>query len=887
MTAGDDRTTIVGRAVELQLVVDHITEHGQILITGEAGVGKTAVLDAAARQLDRDGFEVVRAAGSGALVEFPLAALGHVIGDPGDRAGAALIAFATERLRALARGSRAVIVVDDAHVLDPWSLQSIAQARHAGGPRVLAAARSVSSLPDTVVAFGRHPGMRLEMQRLSAEETGDLVRGVLGDPMDTPSALRIHQATDGLPAAIVEVVRYALRRGALVRRSGLFRWDAGETGDVVDRHLAGLLGLRIDELRGDERDVVDVLAIVGELPMAVLQRIVPNADLPAMEHQRLIAASPRPHWLRIGHPLLGEAAEALLARVRHVELVRRIEGSLADCEDAELRRLAVVLAVDVGAPVDTDALLAAVEWGRAHGLWRLMLPVMERAWTEAPSPLTGLSFGEALYWTRRMAAAADVFAAAEDLCTTDRERIVISTTRARTLEIGLGRGTEAEAIRAGQLEGLTNAADRLEALCAQTERWLFDGEVQRILEVVAWAATIDGTAGADASFQAARYRLTQSSVAAFGISGQMAAMAREYELHLELSATHAAEHPLGREVVDPWWVSCNLIGGRPGDVPEMLLERYSSAVAVDDGLSRPLWALPRAIDRLLAGDLIVAEHFAREAMGVPDDVVSIRRMATHYLARVLELAGRCDEALVHARATAGDDYVGIVRSWSTGIEHRCLATSVPAPSPSVVRAAYERARSSIDDALRLGQRVTAAYVAHDLLRSKYDAELVELIEQVATSCDAPMVRWMAVHARACGEGPVAALVDVAQEAADLGFHGTARMFGDDAVDLAAARRDALAASRAAALVARCIDVTTGFSEMETSHDLAGRFGLSAREAEVMSVAATGLTDREIADELMISVRTVNAHLRAVYRKTGVTGRRSLSSLCAQGSRMDD
>jgi DNA-binding CsgD family transcriptional regulator/type II secretory pathway predicted ATPase ExeA len=866
--------SVVGREAELELTVEHVVEHGQVLVAGEAGVGKTTLLDATASSLLDRGFVVARATGSSALVGHPLAALGHVIGDPGRRTGPALVDFATERLRALARGSRAVIVVDDAHALDAWSLQAIGQARLAEGPRTVLAARSAPSLSDTVASFGRHPGLRVELQRLSLDETAALVAVVLGGAMDTPSVSRVHMATDGLPLAIVEVVRYAVRRGAVVERSGLYRWIPGVS---IDRHLAALLGLRIDELGADERDVVDVLTIVGELPLDIVRRVVPNADLASMEQQRLLAVTPRPGWVMVGHPLLREAAAAQLETVRRHELSRRLVAALATETSAELERTAVFLAVDIGAPVADEAVLATVEWGRAHAMWKVLLPVMARAWADLPSPTTGLAYGEALYWTRRMDESAAVFAAAEALCSTERERIVISTARARALDIGLGRSEEADAIRAAQLDGHQDAADRLEALCGRAERWVFDGEVARILEVAAW---VDGVADDSAPFQAARYRFTQSSVPALGLSGQLGAMEREYELHLRLSEDHAGVHPLGREVVDPWWAACNLIAGRPGGVVELIGERYSSALDLDDGLSRPLWALPMAIERLLGGDLPAAEHFAREAMGVPAEVVSIRRMATHYLARTLELAGRHEEALGHARATAGDDYVGIVRAWSVGIEHRCLLATRRSLAPAVVRESLDRARAAIDDALALGQRITAAYVAHDLLGSGIDADLAGLLEGLTTTCDAPVMRWMAVDARARSGGSVHELVDVVDEATGAGVHGLARSFAEVAVQLAVARRDVATASRADQVLARCRERTVGFADPAAGGDLGARYGLSPRESEVMNAAVAGLTDQEIAADLVISVRTVNAHLRSVYRKVGVSGRRELRALWA-------
>jgi predicted ATPase/DNA-binding CsgD family transcriptional regulator len=49
-------------------------------------------------------------------------------------------------------------------------------------------------------------------------------------------------------------------------------------------------------------------------------------------------------------------------------------------------------------------------------------------------------------------------------------------------------------------------------------------------------------------------------------------------------------------------------------------------------------------------------------------------------------------------------------------------------------------------------------------------------------------------------------------------------------------------------------------------------GLTEREVEVLRLVARGLTDAQIAEELVISPRTVNAHLRSIYTKLGITSR---------------
>lgn len=56
-------------------------------------------------------------------------------------------------------------------------------------------------------------------------------------------------------------------------------------------------------------------------------------------------------------------------------------------------------------------------------------------------------------------------------------------------------------------------------------------------------------------------------------------------------------------------------------------------------------------------------------------------------------------------------------------------------------------------------------------------------------------------------------------------------------------------------------------------DQADRFSpLSAREREVAQLAAEGRTNREIAQALVVSVRTVDAHMAAIFRKLGIERR---------------
>ncbi len=55
-------------------------------------------------------------------------------------------------------------------------------------------------------------------------------------------------------------------------------------------------------------------------------------------------------------------------------------------------------------------------------------------------------------------------------------------------------------------------------------------------------------------------------------------------------------------------------------------------------------------------------------------------------------------------------------------------------------------------------------------------------------------------------------------------------------------------------------------------DSAALDSLTSRELEVLRLVATGMTDAQVAATLILSPRTINAHLRSIYSKLGITSR---------------
>jgi DNA-binding NarL/FixJ family response regulator len=175
-----------------------------------------------------------------------------------------------------------------------------------------------------------------------------------------------------------------------------------------------------------------------------------------------------------------------------------------------------------------------------------------------------------------------------------------------------------------------------------------------------------------------------------------------------------------------------------------------------------------------------------------------------------------------------------------------------------------------------------AFALHDLTRFGEAARAVDRLSELAENIDGKLASAMAAHAQALTRRDAVALDAVATTFGELGCN----LYAAEAAAAAAAahgadgRRSSAAASanRARAWMERCEGVRTPALALADHDD-----DLTSREREVAVLAARGLPDQQIADQLFVSVRTVHAHLRSAYAKLGVPGRKDLAAVLGTAS----
>ena len=853
---------LIGRERELGAIAAARTElgHQATVVMGDAGVGKSRLAREAAAAAERSGAYVawVRATRSAAAV--PLGAVADLVPDEVRSDDmVALLRRSAEGLRRAAGGSPAVVGVDDAQLLDPASAALVHHLATTGAAFVLATVLAGEPCPDAITALWKDDGARrLELSTLTVEDVRALIEAVLEDPIEEEALRWVTEVSGGNVLYVRELVNGAIEAETLVRDDSFWRLEGRP---AAPRSLIDLVAVSMVGLERLERDTIELLALGEPLALTELAGLTSEPAILSCEARGLISSDDA--GIRLAHPLYGETVRAALPPLRgrslRLRLVDVFEARRPFGPDEALRVARQRL--DAGVALPGELTIEAARAANQAGDPELGGQLAELAAADGAGLPAAMLLAQAHAMRNFYAEAETVLAAAEPLARGQAGDSEYVKQRLSLLHWSLRRDDEVAAL----FERVTGWED--------SERWR--GFIERMRS--AYLALADGFGPPELSAAIAANETLPDD------SRRLASAMHRVALFIHGQGDRAAEAAFAARPGVPL--------RDPGDAAALssmiticvdtgnhydLLEEYAGqvvrhAIRGRDHEATGLGALAIARLHLMRGRLRDAERWRSEAE------VHLRQRDSWgilTIVRTVEVGIAFESRSFDATVAAGER----LQAW--------LANHEPLPIQSVpvrraerwalaIRDPPQASRFLLEDAETFATEAPglAPLLAYEAMR--LGAPAAPLLEVLAGRCDSRLVAACAAHARAKAARTGAGLLAAAEEMAAI---GACRYAVEAASDAAAAfvnegRSDS---ARRAAAQARELHVPDQGTELPAIDGVdAAAVELTPREAQLIGLATNGLSNAEIADRLVISVRTVETHLYRGMQKLGVGDRREL------------
>jgi DNA-binding CsgD family transcriptional regulator len=893
---------------QLDHALVEVAEHGgALLVTGAAGIGKTSFLDVATTNARGRGYKVLAITGLESEAELPYAGL-HQLLQPvlpsaaalpgpqqnalltalGMREGAPpemfLVGLATLSLMdEVADEGPLVVVVDDFHWLDGATSSVLSfVARRLESTRILL----MAGLRETFETPLRSPQPReIQVGPLSDKDSADLLASIAPD-LDPQTRRLILDEAQGNPLALRELPRAFRLQGADGREGALRsipltdrleRTFSAQAGQLPKLTQAALLVIALDT----DPTLSDVLAAIAKLAG---EEVTIDVLQPALDAGLITVAGSA---ARFRHPLMRSAVDQAATVVQRRNAHLAFAEATADPDRRAWHRAKAVLGEDEGAAADLEIVagraqdrgapatalgaleLAASLTPRGPDRARRLLAAAELAFQLGDQPAVG----------RLLDSAARLELSSRDAARmTWLREIFHDGAPGDPNAIARLVGVAHEAADGGDRDLALNLLQGAALRCwwadpgAAAKRLVIDAVEQiagdvldpRALEILALAAPVDAASRiASRVHEAAQvddadpYRTQVLAFAAYAAGDRAEAI----ELMDRAAPILRAEGRLGllaQLLAVRAWAGINT-----GQLREAIgTAEEANQLAIET--SQPIWTAISQLGRAALAGLQGEETTAEELIaGATEPLaslgLSIVPAKAEFARGVTHLtAGRHSEALDHFKRMFdphGPAY------------HEVVAL---AAAPYVIECAVRGGRN--DEARRL----------------------MTLLEELGRRTPAALVHVGLRFARAllAGEAEAQELYELALDAEPKWPFDFARLELSYGGWLRRQRR--ITESRPHLRAARDMFDTLGVqpwadkarAELRASGETipeterAPRQPLSPQELQIAQMAASGLSNREIADRLFLSHRTVGAHLYRAFPKLGIASRSELGRALA-------
>jgi DNA-binding CsgD family transcriptional regulator len=861
---------LVGRARELTIVETAVRRgHGGLVISGEAGTGKSRLADEAMALAEKAGAVCERVIGTKALSLVPLGAFAPLLSS-NDAASlsradnrADLLRRCCETLEAVAGDKPFVLVVDDAHLVDDISVSLLHQLLGSSSCLVIACVEAGVPSEEMTSLWKDDRVDRLDLRGLDLDAVGELLEAVLDGPVDPATVHRLADVADGSLVFLRELVVAAMAQGSLSKDIGVWRLGAAP---LSSNRMTELVEARFSDLDLHQRSVLELVAFgepltLGELPGVEARTI---ADL---ERRSILvtAADGDRTSIRLAQTVYGQVLRERTPALRAREIARELGDAI---EATGMRRRDDLLRVATwrleGGDSSPGLMLAAARMARTRYDFALAERLARRAVHLGAGFDASFLTAQVVGQLGRREEAEKELSVLADAASDDRQRGLVAAARLDNLVFDLGR------VHLGLHMAMEAEASITDPV------WKAEITAKR-------ASVLSGVVGPRAGAEVAlpvvesadgRALVWASIVASYAL-GRLGNLEQAREISMR---GHVAQ--LGLEEPRDWFpwrlvfFEAEALGhlGRLDESERLALAMYHEAL--DEGsLEAQAWFAWQMTKFVLdRGYPDTAARYGRLAVALFRQLgaAQYEQFALGHLAAAFAIGGKRRESR-ETLQFMDDQGLPSSNYWTVDVlQARGWTAALHGDLPAALSFLHEGARVGDE----IGDLVGAAASLHGLARMGSFNGVVPQLEQHAKEIEGPMVQARLAHVRALVAKSGADLEAVSTTFSGLGAHLLA---AEAAADAAVAWRDhgdgrkATAASRnAAALADRCErPVTPALNGARAAAHL------TPAERTTALLAANGRTSREIAEELVVSVRTVENHLQRVYEKLGIRGRAEL------------
>ena len=935
-----ERDVLLERGHESAVLVDALAGAGEggtlVVVEGAPGIGKTRLLATARRQARESGLLALTARGSELEQRVPFGLLRQLLdpivlgADPGRRAalfdGAAARAGSVFDTGAgagaeiddvlptlhglhwlvsnLAREQPLALLLDDAQWADAPSLHFLAYL----APRlddlpvaVVVATRPALDAGDPLLArVVTDPAARvLRPLPLSAGAVGDWAATALGGDPDDAFVAACAEASGGNPFFVGELLREVADR-----RLEPDAATAGLVGELAPDGVAAMVMLRLAGAPAGARELAEAVAVLGAdatlgdaAALAGLEPDAARTAAAALVRAGVLGDAERPAFV---HPVLGAAVDrgmpAALRASAHADVARMLRERGAPVEDVAAH---LVLAPPAGDPATVELLRAAAQRAIGLGVPASAVGPLERALAEPPPRELR---AELLVELGRAAAAAGSPAAeahlrrAIEAAPDAKERARAALELARVVKYG-GGGPEAVPVVERCLAETEDPALaellEIELLCTATVSQAVRKRLRERIDALEEPAP--GATGAHAATTWASLAFEagangESAAQAAALAGQVPGALRDAIAPpgdwILLMATAAS---IFCEAFDQADRLCELL------IADARRRGTALPLAGATGL-RSLLNVRRGRLADAEADAAFALRLAQEVHGT-DVFVTVARSSGALAAVDRGAAPAQLEALLAGMAGDRPDFLPFATlQVARGVV--LLELDRPAAAIAELRAAGRTHEKWAPGPGVLAWRSPAALALHRLGEHDEARGLAAREVEIARRFGAPRALGVALRTAALvgGGDPRPGLLEAAET---LEGSPASLELGRTLVELGAATRrarrpvDAREPLRrgaelalhcgAHAIVRRAREELLASGARPRRLALRGAEALTPSERRVAELAAAGRSNREIAQDLYVTEKTVEGHLSHAYDKLGIRSRLDLPDALGAGA----